>query len=691
MTMSHYAMSSVAYDIKPFITLPEQKSKHQWLVPISNTLSDDELFFTESSGKVYRSVGQKIKNQPIINFSKKLTTNISRRFTAVTLHPNFHLKDQTGSSTIYTAHIELFEPPEKQGQLTDSAIEGKHSHNTVITEWQLDNINTDHVKIVNYREIISIAATEANYVSQLSFHPYLKPWSGDFGLLYILLNNNASFKNSPLYSGSILRINPEKFGLLNYSIPQKNPFIKDPNLQDEIIVFGAENITQFTWSKKTNDRLIVTHKLNQETIISIKAIDETSLNLPPDSSQNIDTDTNLNNRLYVEKGKDLTENESPAKGFNLSTVYYKGKDLENLWNKILFISAKDEQWQLHALQISNNETTAQEPKAIFTFNSDVFPSSNELMIFLAHDNELFIFDKTLSQIVKIVSSTTTEKSTSEQNSDQRSESTFSTSFYLFLLVIIIGIAAFIIKNKYNQIFMKTKSALRTNFAYFEFSKVANEISLFKRYEKHVHTIISVQDIICSEILLNDETVNKVTELDTLAFTNKAENLLRISFEHEHRDKMIDDKVRKITLKLITNKNEEYLICTYLREGNQRLTKEKYKTVIEKVIDWQWYTSSKINTAHVADRVVIALPIKTSRPSPSVVKKSSKSSSKLDVILKQLEQPSQETLTKSETKKVNTKIIDALKKLAILKDQGYLNEDEFEMAKSNLLKDLSDIS
>jgi len=691
MTISPYAMGYTNYDIKPFIKLPKQKPEHHWLVPISNTLSDEELFFTESSGKVYRSVGQKIKTQPIINFSKKLTTNINRRFTAITLHPNFHLKDQTGSSTIYTAHIELFEPSDKQGQLTDSTIEGKHSHDTVITEWQLDDINSDHVKIVHYREVLRIAATKANYVSQLSFHPYLKPWSDDFGLLYISLNNNPDFKNSPLYSGSILRINPEKFGLLNYSIPQNNPFIKDPNLQDEIIVFGAENITQFTWSKKTNDRLIFTHKLNQETIISVTALDANFLNLPSDPSQDADTNVSLNKPLYIENKNDLTKNEITAKSFNLSAVYYKGKDLETLWNKILFISAKDSQWQLYALQISNNETTIQDPETIYAFNSDVFPSSNELTIFLAHDNELFIFDKTLSQIAKILPSTTTEKSESEQDSDQHSESSSGVSFYLFLLVIIIGISVFVIKNKYNQLFMKTKSALRTNFAYFEFSKVTNEISLFKRHEKHVHTTISVQDIICSEILLNDKTVNKVSELNTSAFTNKAENSLRISFEHEHRDKMIDDKVRKITLKLITNKNEEYLICTYLREGNQRLTKEKYETVIEKVIDWQWYTSSKINVAHVADRVVMAPPIKTSKPTTRVIKNSSQSSSKLDVILKQLEQPSQKTLTKSETEKVNTKLIDALNKLAILKDQGYLNEEEFEMAKNNLLKDSSNDS
>jgi sucrose-6-phosphate hydrolase SacC (GH32 family) len=87
----------------------------------------------------------------------------------------------------------------------------------------------------------------------------LKPWSDDYGLLYIALKPDSTLQQSALYSGSILRISPTKFGLKNYTVPTHNPFLKDPKVEDEVIMIGAQNIQQFTWSKKEKNKLILTH------------------------------------------------------------------------------------------------------------------------------------------------------------------------------------------------------------------------------------------------------------------------------------------------------------------------------------------------------------------------------------------------------------------------------------------------
>lgn len=333
MNVNQVAFGASLYTLEPFLDLPVQKSlNNYWLSPIANTTRDNELFFADSAGKVYRSKGPKIQPQPIINFSQSLKKKQNVTFSAITLHPNFHLIDKTGSNVIYSAHIEPYDISKKGGRLSEEIIENRHTHDAVIIEWQLSNINNNQINISHKREVLRIASTSNNIITQLSFNPYLKSWNDNFGLLYIALKNNSEFKSSPLYSGSILRINPKKFGLRNYTIPHTNPFTKEPNIQDEIIVLGAQNINQFTWSKQTKNQLILTHKYNNEHLISVSALGSDYLLTPPKNS------------LYKNNNENIY----------LSNVYYKGRELNTLWNTILFLSPKQQKWQLNSIKIKNN-------------------------------------------------------------------------------------------------------------------------------------------------------------------------------------------------------------------------------------------------------------------------------------------------------------------------------------------------
>ncbi len=666
MGINQVAFSSTPYIIKPFIDLPKLATDNFWLLPLTNTTRDNELFFTDSTGKVYRSKGQKIQSQPIINFSKNLEKNKNTIFTAVTLHPNFHLIDQIGYNVIYTAHTEVYDPSKKNNRLSEKLIDELHTHDAVITEWQLSNVNKDQINISDKREILRIAATEKNKIEQLSFNPYLKSWSDDFGYLYFSLTPNETFKSSPLYSGSILRINPEKFGLRNYTSPHNNPFIKDPNIHDEVIVLGAQSISQFTWSKQTKKQLIITHKYNNEHLISLSSLGQDYLLMPPKQP------------LYQDKDENI----------EISNVYYKGRELDTLWNTVLFLLPKQQHWQLHSLPINKHSAVMDAPEKVINLNNATFPTTHQLLLFIAHENELFVFDKTHSAVYKVLSSLVpNNSSTTAEKSHFAEESSSNAWFYTLIVLVVIGIALLIIKNKYSQFFIKTKAMLRSNFARFEFNTTTDEVRLFNRHENTVSKSISIKDIIDSEILLNDNVINQVTHSDDLAFSNQSENKLRITFEQEHRDKMIDDKVRKITLKLTTTKNEEFLICSYLREGNQRLTKEKYHTVIEQVIDWQWYVSSKINPNHIPDRIV-----RTKVPTELKQKLKVKGPTLKTDIKSKVKEKTSPTFNKasqsSPNGKIDTKLLDALNKLVLLKEQGYLTEDEFTLAKNNLLESLN---
>lgn len=664
--VTQVAFGSNLYTLEPFLDLPVQKPLNSaWLPPVANTTRDNELLFTNSTGKVYRSQGQKIQPQPIIDFSQDLKKEQNIIFSAITLHPNFHLVDQTGSNVIYSAHIEPYDTSKKSGRLTEEVIKGQHTHDAVIIEWQLSNINNNQVNISHKREVLRIATTSSNIITQLSFNPYLKPWSDDFGLLYIALKNNNEFKSSPLYSGSILRINPKRFGLRNYTIPHANPFTKDPNIQDEVIILGAQDINQFTWSKQTKDQLIITHKYNGEHLISISSLGSDYLLMPPKSNLY----KNNNEKIY------------------LSNIYYKGRELDTLWNTILLLSPKQQEWQLSSIKINNHSVDSQEPQVILNFNQTTFPVSSHLSLFSAHKNELFVFDKTHSKIYKILTNTIAKNSVTDKKVITNEQQPSNKLFYFILFIVLMIASALLMKNKYNQLFVKTKSMLRSNFARFEFNTTTHEIALFKRHESEVNKTIPIQDINSSEIILNDTVINQVKNSDELGFNEKIENILRINFEQEHRDKMVDDKIRKVTLKLTTTNAEEFLIFSYLREGNQRLTKEKYHTVIEQVIDWQWYVSSKINTKYTPNRVIqTKSPVTTKTViAPSKAIKTTTQNLTNDI-------PHKTTIknasTKGSTGKVDTQLIDALNKLVLLKEQGYLNEDEFNLAKANLLEGLT---
>ena len=159
--------------------------------------------------------------------------------------------------------------------------------------------------------------------------------------------------------------------------------------------------------------------------------------------------------------------------------------------------------------------------------------------------------------------------------------------------------------------------------------------------------------------------------------------------------MIDNKQRKIQLRLTDEKSNVYMFCLYFRVGNIRHTKLKYNTVINKVIDWNWLFSSvinakstekrKIRVKQTAEKSVLLSNAKTRQAAIIKPLKSEFTDNNSDAISTGI---SAETSNNDDTTSKDTELVAALDKLVEMKKQGYLNESEFNAAKAKILKNLA---
>lgn len=676
------------FTIEPYIDLSGKNTKNKsWLPPVKNLKSNSGMFFISTNGEIYQSKGHRFKSSPLINLSSHESIQKVVKFTAFTLHPNFHVLEEVGSNTFYTSHIEKLDPLITTNRLINNELKENHTHDAVVVEWQVGEVKNGILEIKAQREVLRIGSSSINLnVNQLSFNPYLQSWNDNFGLLHLSLKNDTEIEDNALYSGSILRIDPAKFGLKNYTIPTKNPFMNDSVTEDEILIYGLQNIHSFMWSKKLKDKLIVSNDYNGANMIAI-----------------------------VEKGDNFKGKEPKSviakreqKNIPFSPNYYSSRDLSSLRNKLLFLDQNKTQWKLKSANVGKNDRP---PITEYNFSPQQMALTDELSLFIPNENEVLIWNKTQAIVFKVFpnilkdasATNTTPKVVSKDLLSDIGESRLWIYFSIALVVVLL----LLFISKYNRIFNKTRALLNANFARYSFNNKTNQIMLYKRRETEVSKTLSTEDIVSSEIVLNDVSVNKVSSESGHAFDTDIEAGVRLSFAQEHRDKMVDDKTRKISLKLTTANSSEHLVCVYLREGNQRLTKEKYNNVIENLIDWSWYYSGQVNKAQTPVRpqtrdIYSSLPknkthgqaaIKQSEtsnvePVRAPQQKNSPAPPKSYTSTKQ--QPSKSSTSSANNNEANseTKIIDGLDKLVTMKEQGYITQQEFDIAKRDMLSKIS---
>ncbi len=685
-----------------------QGDSAKWQQLVINPSNNQQFF-------IINNVGQMFLVDDMKNTLPVLDINVDQRedqspikLTAIELHPNFALRDQSGYGTFYTAHLEALDEKSSTKRLQDSNNELILKFDAVITEWQFNSINYQKVNLNTKREVLRIAVPDNSMtIKQMSFSPYTKPWNDGFGLLYIALNGQDKWQK-PLYSGVLLRINPAKFGLRSFTVPSGNPYLKDSEIKDEIYLLGGQDIKQFIWPDKNSDDLLLSHRYKGKSLLSLAGV------------QNDWRDNAPDNIIY--QGDNSIED----------ALLYRGRYLPNLRNKLLILTKANQAWFIESLTVKPSVNTTMpienKPQQEWQFSLAQLANNSDIAFSTNNDDEVLILDKTAGMVFQISQESSAIKTPAEESvtittTEIQAQATDKITI-IFIVIIAIGAVFYFFKrNK-----LSAKAIVRKQFAQLELSESQQQIGLYHRHKNTPDTIINIADIVLCEVKLNDTLVSVINQKGGHGFDHGKEQDLRAIFAKEQVDKMVVGKVRQISLSFTDIQNKNYIICLYMRKGSDRVTKKSYSVVINDLIDWCWLIATKINPDETKKRkkkpAISSEPIIDSaeqkhnnnslqNPSNSFVHSSHsqaainrsaahealKAQHSAEEELAQQERVTREANEANESKAtveplsqkstIDTELVNALEKLVDLKQQGFLTQEEFTKAKENLLRSLFD--
>lgn len=671
-------------------------SKNTSLLKLVNNPSNTQQYFiAKKSGELFF-----VDNMKDLQLIFDLNTNTAKNtkpinLTAFELHPNFSLRDQPGYNTFYTGHIELLDNTSSTKRIQESSDELVLNYDAVITEWKFHPIDNKKVNVKAKREVLRVAVPDHDIsIKQISFSPYTKSWNDGFGLLYVALNGQKKWQK-PLYSGVILRINPSKFGLRSFTVPMSNPYLNDSEIKDEIYLLGAQNIKQFIWANKSSDDILLSHFYNGRSLLS------------KTSKQNDWRGHDPEKIIY--QSEDKVE----------SVLLYRGSNLTHLRNKLLLLIKSKRNWFVESLNPNfsdiNDSPVELKTQEEWQFTSAKLTNNSKISFSYDGEGEVLIFDKTVGEVYQIPQEQRILDSPSNKKDKKpkvKSKSTSSTLF-IIILIILLSVSFYYFKRRKPS----AKAIVRQNYAQIKLSESQQQIGFYHRHQSNVEALIDVKSISSFEIKLNNSVINIINQHADHGFSNDKEKDLRAIFVKEKVEKMVDGKIRQITLTIIDSGNKNYIVSLYMRKGSNRVTKKPYRLVVDDLIDWCWLIAEKINVNEIETRKV--KPVKKIEPTTAYDEKKSSGSSlheqrnlrdsttdkvpesvtnvaakpaETNVSIK-MNDDTQKAGEVSETSNnkdaVDTSVVNALEKLVDLKQQGFLTQEEFTKAKENLLRNLFD--
>ncbi|UUO23538.1 hypothetical protein FGD67_10085 [Colwellia sp. M166] len=641
--------------------------------------NNEHYFIATSTGNVYQINQHDISPSPFFELKSALNTTENITLTAITLDPNFNYRERDGYHTFYTAHTE-------QSKKTKSKLSPKHSelnpsYDAVIMRWQLTYAVNQRPELNKQREVMRIAINhEQEHIQQLSFNPYIEPWHNDFGLLFIALAKSENLANEALYAGTILRIRPKAYGARSYTTPVNNPFSKQDDILNEIVFIAGQEIIHFNWMKKGNyNFLIQLNHQNSHLLVKAKIGDDWRKSMPA-----------------AQIKQRLASVNSPSK-----TFLYHGRELKNLWGKVLHLQTTADSWQLQASplfpELSNDESYEHSPHNLGRYSMS---KQAKFSLHQRHDGELLLLEHNKQRLYSIKQpEIVLNKVMVDDVPITKTNNSSAFTFIIFTLVILMSYFYYLRKRTNKQ-----QHLLHEQWANFDIDLEKKSLKLYKRHDKNAEKVIEISALTRSELLLNDKVISTIDVNSIQSFSNELEAQVLTIFAKENQLKMIDEKQRRIQLCLTDKQKKSYLFCLYFRVGNMRHTKLKYSTVINKVIDWQWLFSQYINPMTTSKRK-IKVKIKpknqadssttaVKKVSPDVCDKTSDQSTSGTKTSDTSHSPSDTFAQDSshsindDTIDVDTRLVAALDKLVMMKKQGYLDESEFNMAKTKILKDLA---
>jgi len=662
--------STGAYAVSLQVSSKSQINSHiqQWHQVHSNPAASSSLFVLNRSSGIFVTSNKKLVAKPVISIAE--LGSPEAEITAFSLHPSFISNEQEGFGLLYTAHLE----PRIKQQNKLASLEGSEQ-DAVLIEWKIDIANGGN-SFLNKREITRLELAENFRISQLSFNPFAKVWDESFGQLFIALSAAGTNSETPIYSGSILRINPNQFGLRQFTIPQDNPFIDSELINNTLYIAGLGEVSEFIWPEKDKKNLLVRHKKNGQHQLTIMSAGQTF------------QQTTLRNSIAAYKSPLLQQ----------AMVSYQGSKLSHLKGMTLLLSNKNRQWELQSVKMPSQ--SASKRPALVEWQHDSEGENNALLSLITDSqNELLIVDKQAQTILEL-----TTDSIIAENSNRRAPTT-TTSLQnnkehipaeilllsgLLLIITIVWVGRFIYQRLHSA-----RYNIRNQFKRFEIDNTNHVIELYKSHDKKPHISIEFEKITQVSIELNRQPLFEIDK-DTL-FTNTDDNSLREGFALEKRKKMQSSMMREITIKL-TSHNKLFVICAYLRKGDNRITRCGFTEACNKVIDLCWLVSGQLRPDDIEPRLFFPEqpePKKTQntlykqpQAQPASNEETTNSVGQVELEQKPIDAVKSQQMNNSATQdKIDTELITALQKLADLRAQGALTEDEFNQAKQRILQGL----
>ena len=654
-----------------------------WQQLVANPSNNQQFFAINETGGVYLVDGSEIIPQPLLKLSNESNhPNTKVKLTAFALHPSFSLREQVGYNTFYTAHLEAVDHKSKTKRLQAKSVNLALDFDAVVTEWQFNLVNYQKVDLTTKREILRISVPDnKTVIKQLAFNPFIKSWNDNFGLLYIALKGHKQWQQ-PLFSGAILRIHPAKFGLRSFTVPVSNPFLKNNLVNDAIYLFGSQNVKQFIWPNKNSEQILLHHEYNQKQLLSY-------------SNGGNNWRDNVPKNVLYQSDRHLED-----------IFIYQGRKSPYLRNKLLLLKHRNKQWEINSLPLKLNarqKNKAPLSSLIWQFPAQPLSTAQRINIISNDLGEMLLFDKsggTLYQFSQQNIDFITPVSSIEPKSGDSNMILF---LLLFLSVALLGYY-FVKRNKFSA-----KALVKQQFSHLEVSESQLQISLYRRHENNAEAVINIIDIESCELFLNERSISLINTIMNEAFSNEKEHNLRVLFTKEHIDKMVDGKVRVISLQIIDKHKKQFVVCLYLRKGSNRMTKKDYFNVIDELIDWCWLIAKKINPEQTGIRTIkpdnkaaqeskakreaeAKIPLHTQAAAirPATHKVIETGLNDAVVAVKNIKQPLKaESLNAHTNSAIDTELVNALEKLVNLKQQGYLTTIEFTKAKEKLLQNLFD--
>lgn len=684
-----HAAEQQPYILQKLTQLPMQPdTSNQWLDLTEQPNNNGSFYLANAQGQIYQlGFGELAKTSLLLDLKALALPVEIRKLTAFTLHPNFAKRGSSGFGKFYTTHVEAFSNDSNTKRITDTHLDTLLPYDAVLTQWQLDLTNS--LDPASRLEILRIAVPEINNgFKQLSFNPHSKSWHDDFAQLYLSLAQSPSLKDYPIYSGAILRIQPPSKALKKkfYSIPKTNPYFANNDIEDALYVFGAGEIKQFNWPNKHSSKLLISHQYPFSYSIT--------------------------NWLSLSEGGEDWRKNPPKNPLYKSTeaiatqglLAYSGQNVPMLRQKLLLLSQTSQQWQLssialeHAI-ISNDEAESSIIPPQITEWSFNLPSTNTEQLALYPDNfgEILVFNKATGIIYQVF----------QQEVFNQPPSLLASQLPLIIklliglvLVIFLGILIRLIKQK-----ISAKNIARKDFAKITLADDKRHIQLFHRHFKVPSIIIPITEINLYQVCLGQEVLATISRQPDEGFNSTQETNLRELFRIEQIAKMVDGKVRRISVIITDKNNTKFNICLYFRQGGERITKKNYFVVVDDAIQWCWLIAEQINpsgtgtraTTNSADKIVENLTEHNSldnsplHAQAAVIRPATHpapSKAKLNINQQQSVKPRQ-NIEKHSIQANNTDIdiVSALEKLVTLQQQGFLTALEFKKAKAKLLDGL----